>query len=112
MPHISGKAVVAIALSTIFLAFILVYSAQEHNSSRSLIEASVLGKSGIKDLDVEYVDGKIYLNVELNTPKTCIELVDSLKIQPIVIKSRTYQPSCTKISDTLMRVTYTQSISI
>ena len=111
MPQISGKAVTAIALSTIFLTFILVHSAQ-NNTSRSLIESSVLGKSGIKDLDVEYVDGKIYLNIELSTPKTCNELVDSLKIQSIVIKSRTYQPACMKISDTLMRVTYTQLISV
>lgn len=84
---------------------------EKNDPSRGLIGTTALSRSGIKDLDVEYVEGKIYLNVELTSPKTCPELIESLGIQPIIIKSKTYQPSCSKVSDTVMRVTYTQSIS-
>lgn len=112
MSHISGKAVIAIALSTFLLTAGLIFVVQGIDPSRGLIESSALERSGIKDLNVEYLDGKIYLNVELNTPKTCAELVHSLRIQPLVIKTRTYNPACSKISDTLMRITYTQSIIV
>jgi len=111
MPHTLGKTL-AVATLSLVSAIVIIYAIERTDPARSLIESTALGRSGIKDLDVEYVDGKIYLNIELNTPKTCNELVDSLKIQTIVIKRRTYQPTCMKISDTLMRVTYTQSISI
>lgn len=109
MPHISGKAATVVALSTLFIALSLFFVNQ--NPNQGLIESTALSRSGIRDLDVEYVDGKIYLNVELISPKTCDELIDSLRIRALVIKTRTYQPTCLKISDTLMRITYTQSIT-
>lgn len=111
MPKLSGRTIAVIAFSAFFIVAGFFF-AQNNDSSQGLIESTALGRSGIRDLNVEYLDGKIYLNVELITPKTCVELVDSLRIQPIVIKARTYQPTCTKISDTLIRVTYTQEISV
>jgi len=111
MPQISGRAAAVIALSTFFIAVGLLFVIQ-NNTDHDLIESTVLNRSGIRDLDVEYSDGKIYLNVEFITPKTCAELVGSLRIQSIVIKTRTYRPTCSRISDTLMRITYTQSITI
>ena len=110
MIHSLGK---ALAVTTLFLvsAMVFIHYTEKRDSSHSLVDSSILSKAGIKDLDVEYVDGKIYLNVGIIVPTSCAELIKSLKIQPIVIKSRTYQPTCSKISDTLMRVTYTQIIA-
>ena len=105
-----GKTLVIGAI--ILVSIIAVIRALDRNDpSRGLISTGLLNNSGVKDLDVEYVDGKIYLNVELTEPKTCPQLIDTLKIQTIVVKTRTYQPTCVKISDTLIRVTYTQTIS-
>jgi hypothetical protein len=110
MLHTLGKTLVVATLSLVSAAAII-HLAEKNNTSQEIISSTALSRAGIKDLDVEYVDGKIYLNVELTTPKTCLQLIDSLGIHSIVIKTRTYQPVCSKISDTLMRVTYTQSIS-
>jgi hypothetical protein len=110
MPYYLGKTLAVVTLSIISAAIII--HLMENDSTISLMGTTALSRSGIKDLDVEYVGGKIYLNVELNSPKTCPELIESLGIQPIIIKSKTYQPSCSKVSDTVMRVTYTQAMSI
>jgi hypothetical protein len=112
MPQISGRTIAVVALSTFFIAAGLFFVTQNNDPRLELIESTALGRSGIRDLDVEYSEGKIYLNVELITPRTCAELIDSLRIQPLVIKTRTYQPTCSVISNTLIRITYTQSITI
>lgn len=110
MPHISGKAFIVPALFLVSCAIFLLSAIRD--SPQSLPDPSILAGTGVSSLDVEYTDGKIYLNVQMIAPGTCDELVSSLKIQPITIKSRTYLPTCSKISDTLMRVTYTRSISV
>lgn len=109
MPYILGKTLAVTTLS-IISAIAIIHLMDQNLSDRGLFESTALSRSGIKDLDVEYVDGKIYLNIKLSNPKTCPELIESLGIHPIVIKTKTYQPSCSKISDTRMRVTYTHSI--
>jgi len=111
MPYTLGKTLVVATLSLISIA-VIIHLTEKNNTSQEIISSTALSRAGIKDLDVEYTDGKIYLNVELSTPKTCPQLINSLGIHSIVIKTRTYEPSCTKISDTLMRVTYTQSTSV
>lgn len=103
----------ALAVTTLFVVLTLVLTNHINRDEPlgKLIDSSVLAEEGIKDLDVEYIDGKIYLNVGMISPTSCSELIKSLKIRPIVVKSRTYHPTCSKISDTLMRVTYTQIVA-
>ncbi|HEY6436323.1 MAG TPA: hypothetical protein VIY47_07010, partial [Ignavibacteriaceae bacterium] len=43
----------------------------------------------IKRIDIEYIDRKIYLNVELQRPIGCDEVKKILGINNILIKSRT-----------------------
>lgn len=114
MLHKMGKtlAVTALILVLVLVSTItIIQSLDRIGPTRGLINPGLLNSSGVKDLDVQYVDGKIYLNVELSEPKTCLQLINTLKIQTIIVKTRTYQPTCIKISDTLIRVTYTQTIS-
>jgi len=110
MTHFLGKAVAVttlLVLSTLGVLSLL----DNDDSEPRIIDSAALSKSGIKDLNVEYSENKIYLNVELIAPQTCPELIKALGIHPIVIKSKTYQPSCSKISDSLMRITYTLSVT-
>jgi hypothetical protein len=110
MTYSLGKALAVttlFAISAMVIGSFLIKENQEHD----IVDSTALSRTGIKDLSVEYRENKIFLNVELLTPQTCPELIKSLGIHPIVIKSRTYKPDCSKISDTLMRVTYTREIS-
>lgn len=71
-----------------------------------LINPSDLNKSGIKNLKVEYSDSKIYLDVELNNSRTCSELTKILNIQSVIIKTKSYLPACSIITENLLRITY------
>jgi hypothetical protein len=68
MPYSLGKTLVVATLSLISVA-IIIYAVEKNDPSRGLVNSTALSRSGIKDLDVEYTDGKIYLNVELTTSK-------------------------------------------
>lgn len=110
MTNSLGKTILigtTLVLSLIFVVMIMTATDPEPK----IIDTTLLSKSGIKDLNVEYAENKIYLNVDLITPQSCSELIKTLGIHPIVIKSKTYQPVCSKVSEFQMRITYTLTVT-
>lgn len=66
----------------------------------------------ITDVDVEFIDQKVYLNVRLKTPSTCKRVMKDLGINTIVVGSSSYSPTCAVINGTLIRITYTEITNI
>lgn len=111
MSHILGKTLVVTTLSLISAIIIVSSFEDESIYTQSLINSTDLSKSGIKDLNIEYSNGKIFLNVELTAPTPCSQVIDLLNIRPIEVKRRTYYPTCSQITDTLVKIIYIQILT-
>ncbi len=61
---------------------------------------------GIKKVDVEYRDRKVYLQVYTFRPLSCETVIKSLDIEPITIKDKTYSPKCTITDNLLITIVY------
>lgn len=66
----------------------------------------------IKNVEFEFYRNKIYLNVHLNSPLTCKEVIERLGITNFVIKDREYIPSCAVVSKSLIQITYVSGVQI
>jgi hypothetical protein len=66
---------------------------------------------GISRAELEFDGGRIFLNVHLLRPLTCREVINQLGVSPMWIKNKTYSPSCSTMSDRLIRISYTETIA-
>lgn len=66
----------------------------------------------ISNIDIEFDDGKVFLNVHTLSPMTCDEVKSKLGIQTITIKNKAYIPNCTLENDSLIQVTYIKDNSV
>lgn len=110
MQHFPGKhlAVAGLFLITIVSTIYIM----GNTTPVGLIDSATLSKSGVSNLSVEHVNGKIYLNVELDNPTSCADLIKFLGIEPITIKTVIYQPVCSKLSNNSLRITYSKSMPV
>ncbi len=70
-----------------------------------------LNIDGIKKIRAEYADKKIYLDVYTEYRLTCKSVIDTLGIEPITLKNKTFIPTCSVINDELVEIIYTEAIS-
>jgi len=63
----------------------------------------------ILDVDVEFSNRKVYLNVHLKNPSSCKKVVKDLGINSILIGDRTYVPTCTVVDKNYIRIVYSES---
>lgn len=66
----------------------------------------------IENVNVEFADKKVYLNVHLKKQTTCKKIIADLGINNIAIGSRSYAPSCTVANKKLIRITYSEIINV
>jgi hypothetical protein len=66
----------------------------------------------ISNVDVEFSNRKIFLNVHLNQPMTCKEVITLLGIESFSIKEKVYAPSCSRIDKNLVKITYGEVIQV
>jgi hypothetical protein len=64
---------------------------------------------GIDALDIEFKEQQIFLNVHTSYPMSCTEVVSNLGVAVLHIKRKTYEPICKKVTDTFLRITYTET---
>lgn len=62
----------------------------------------------IHNVDVEFGDRKVYLNVRLNSPATCKQVVKDLGINNIIIGEKTFMPTCRAVSKKLISIVYAE----
>ncbi len=110
MTNSLGKTIL-VGITLVLSLVLVILVVTEDEPGPKIIDTTLLSKSGIKDLNVEYAENKIYLNVDLITPQSCTELIKTLGIHPIVIKSKIYQPVCSRVSEFQMRITYTLTVT-
>lgn len=82
--------------------------------SKSFLEPVFLNvkNEAISSIDVEFSDRKIYLNVYLNQPMTCKEVITLLGIESFSLKDKIYAPSCSRIDKNLVKITYGEVIQV
>lgn len=64
----------------------------------------------IDSMNVEFNDGKVYLNIHLKKSATCKTIMSELGINKIVIGKKIYAPSCVKIDRNLISIIYSRII--
>jgi hypothetical protein len=62
-------------------------------------------------IEVILDDGKIYLDIHLNSNLTCKETIELLDVKPEIINNKFYSPTCERVDEDLIRITYTEGIS-
>jgi hypothetical protein len=60
----------------------------------------------INQLNIEFKDNSILLNVKLNAPMSCKEIFSALNISELPLKDKVYSPVCTTVKPELVVVTY------
>lgn len=80
----------------------------------SVIDSFSLNVSdeAIESMDVDVEFRKILLNVHLKRETTCEKIIQYLDIQTVTIKDRHYSPSCSKITDELIIITYDEIFDV
>jgi hypothetical protein len=69
-----------------------------------------IANDDILEVDVEFSNRKVYLNVHLKNPSSCKKVVKDLGISNILIGERTYIPTCTVVGKNYIRIVYTESL--
>jgi len=66
--------------------------------------------ANIKSIDAQFANKKLYLNVHLNQDTSCKEIMNSLAIQPLIVKGKIYTPSCHRIDISLIKIVYVEVV--
>jgi len=98
--------VLSVALMAIIAGLIIDYRSQNDVLDPMLLGADI---PSIKSIDVELNNRKLYLNIHLTKYISCKEIVESLDIQPLIVKNKIYAPSCSNINKSFIRITYTET---
>lgn len=64
------------------------------------------------EVSVEFINEKVYLNINVDEAETCVKLMQALDIKSIVVKDKLYSPTCSRINKNLIRITYSKDIDI
>lgn len=89
---------------------ILLSSASADNALNDIENTIVT--SNIAGIDTSLNDSKVYLNVQVKGEITCKQAITALNIKLLTVKSKIYQPVCTHINGSLIRITYVEQILI
>lgn len=99
-------------LATVILSLILTAGTvnwlMSDDPEKTLLKPTLLKNSeeSIDSIDIEYIDNRIQLNVHLVKPISCLQAIDMLRIESFKIKNRDYQPTCSKVNKSLIRIVY------
>jgi hypothetical protein len=74
------------------------------NSKTLQVEAE-----GIRRVDIEVTNRRIYLEVHLTKPQSCKAIIKSLGIGTFILKGRIYEPTCVEVSKDLIKVVYSEA---
>lgn len=107
MKKLLGNSMVAILLSlpitVITMNWVITGSPDKFFLSPHSLAGSV---KGINKVDVEFQNRRIFLNVHLQAPMSCKKVIAELGVNPLVVEERTYVPTCSIMSEELIKITY------
>jgi hypothetical protein len=111
MKYIPGNNYLIAALSITLIVFTLHWIAEDRTQT-TLLEPILFGSnnSSIKSIDAEFSDKKLHLNIHLSEYTSCKEVVKLLDIRSLVVKNKTYTPTCSNINKSLVRITYSEAV--
>lgn len=109
MPKYLGNGVATVILSLMLTAVTINWLIHD-DPEKELLKPTLLKNSGesIESIDIAFVDQKIFLNVNLRKPITCSKAIEILKIDNFNVRNRTYAPTCSKLSRSLIQIVYTE----
>jgi hypothetical protein len=67
---------------------------------------------GVEKVELDTTDEAVGLNVYINKPFSCKEIVESLRIISLPIGEKLYSPYCHNINDGLIKITYIETVSV
>ena len=67
---------------------------------------------GIEKVELDTASRTIGLNVFINKPLNCKQVIDSLGIMPLPVGEKVYSPDCRTINSGLIKITYIETISV
>ena len=97
--------IVLLMIPVIFLTNWLVDNETTELDSRAFSQS-------ITSMDAQFANKKLYLNIHLKQDTSCKEIMSSLAIQSLIVKGKTYSPSCHRIDNSLIRIVYTEAIEV
>ncbi len=69
-------------------------------------------QTGIKELSLETKGSEILLNVELNRPMSCPDVIEILGVENLPLRGKLYEPVCTVIGPKVMVIVYKEHVKI
>ena len=106
-----GNLGLATLLSIVGSVLILNWLVNEDATKSFLVQTSVDTGSSVKQLDIEFKDSSILLNVQLNKPMSCKEVFSALDISDLPMKGKIYSPICTVVEPARIVITYKEKIT-
>jgi hypothetical protein len=102
-----GNLGLATLLSVVGSALLINWVLTDNTAKSLLVQTSASQpNSKINQLDIEFKDNSILLNVKLNNPMSCKEVFTTLNIIELPLKDKVYSPICTTVKPELVVVTY------
>ena len=81
------------------------------NDNATVHQDEEYAKAGIEHLAIEYLDDSVLLNVKLNKPLTCDEILEIMDINDLPLRDKVYVPVCTTITLSSAVITYKEKKS-
>jgi hypothetical protein len=100
--------------ATLIVVIISILYVNFEYSNRTFLDPTqeFMQESGIKRVDIEFVDDKILINVRLLKPLTCENVTNILGISTFSLKGKQYIPTCVYKNKNSMSITYIPSSGI
>lgn len=105
MKHISNNNLLVVVLLAVLFVPLFYWATLEEPVSLNI------NNSSIRSVDIEFRNNKMNLNVHLNQPASCKQIIKVLGIQSITVRNRLYSPSCSLVDGLLMRIVYSEAVT-
>ena len=69
-------------------------------------------KTAIDKVNVEFRGRSILLNVFLNHPQTCKQVIAELGVETLPVKKKVFTPSCTVVKDDYIKIVFEEEILV
>jgi hypothetical protein len=113
MKHVTGNRLITITMSLVLTVATVVWLVTDESFEyRRTPIVMKIDSEVISSIDVEFDEQKIHLNVHLIQPSSCEDTINLLGINHFAIKTKEYEPICSHISNSLIRITYSEVVHI
>lgn len=106
-----GKLALSLVLILVFAA-LLSYPASRYSYGPGSIITEKVSENGIGKVEIEIKGQRIFMNIHLDEPMSCNQVLRILEISNLDIDGKTYSPVCNVIHYYLLRVNYEETVSI